>query len=69
MPELAAARPDVAEAGFVALGIELARATGAHFHVCHISSARATHLVQLAQSDGVTVTAETCPALPALRGR
>ncbi len=59
--ELAAARPDVAEAGSVALGIELARATGAHFHVCHISSARATHLVQLAQSDGVTVTAETCP--------
>jgi allantoinase len=59
--ELAAARPDVAEAGSVALAIELARATGAHFHVCHISSARATHLVAAAQKDGVRVSAETCP--------
>jgi len=59
--ELAAARPDVAEAGSVALGIELARATGASFHVCHISSARATHLVRAAQKDGVAVSAETCP--------
>jgi dihydroorotase len=59
--ELAAARPDVAEAGSVALGIELARAAGARFHVCHISSARATQLVRLAQRDGVRVSAETCP--------
>lgn len=59
--DLAMARPDVAEAGSVALGIELSRATGARFHVCHISSARATHLVHLAQQDGVPVSAETCP--------
>lgn len=59
--ELAAARPDVAESSSVAVGIELARATGCHFHVCHISSARATHLVRLAQQDGLPVTAETCP--------
>ena len=59
--ELKVARPDVAEASSVAVGIELARATGCHFHVCHISSARATHLVRLAQQDGLRVTAETCP--------
>ena len=45
--ELKLARPDVAESSSVAVGIELARATGCHFHVCHISSARATHLVRL----------------------
>jgi len=59
--ELAAARPDVAEASSVAVGIELARATGCRFHVAHISSARATHLVRSAQKDGVPVSAETCP--------
>jgi allantoinase len=59
--ELILARPDVAEASSVAVGVELARATGCHFHVCHISSARATHLVRLAQRDGLPVTAETCP--------
>ena len=59
--ELAVARPDVAESSSVAVGIELARATGCHFHVCHISSARATHLVRGAQRDGLPVTAETCP--------
>lgn len=59
--ELALARPVVAEAGSVALGIELSRATGARFHICHMSSARGTHLVRLAQQDGVPVTAETCP--------
>jgi dihydroorotase len=59
--ELAVARPDVAESSSVAVGIELARATGCRFHVCHISSARATHLVRLARRDGLPVTAETCP--------
>ncbi|HZL63525.1 MAG TPA: dihydroorotase family protein [Thermoleophilia bacterium] len=59
--DLRVARPDVAESSSVAVGIELARATGCHFHVCHISSARATHLVRLAQQDGLPVTAETCP--------
>jgi dihydroorotase len=59
--ELKVARPEVAESSSVAVGIELARATGCHFHVCHISSGRATHLVRLAQQDGLPVTAETCP--------
>jgi dihydroorotase len=59
--ELKVARPEVAESSSVAVGIELARATGCRFHVCHISSGRATHLVRLAQQDGLPVTAETCP--------
>jgi dihydroorotase len=59
--ELKVARPEVAESSSVAVGIELARATGCRFHVCHISSGRATHLVRLARQDGLPVTAETCP--------
>lgn len=59
--ELIVARPDVAEACSVAVGIELARATGCRFHVVHISSGRAVHLVRAAIQDGVTVSAETCP--------
>ncbi len=59
--ELNVARPEVAESTSVAVGIELSRATGCRFHVCHISSARATHLVRLARKDGLPVTAETCP--------
>jgi allantoinase len=59
--DLAAARPDVAESSSVAVGIELSRATHCRFHVCHMSSARATHLVRLAQQDGLLITAETCP--------
>lgn len=59
--ELKVARPEVAESSSVAVGIELSRATGCRFHVCHISSGRATHLVRLAQKDGIPVTAETCP--------
>lgn len=59
--ELVVARPDVAEACSVAVGIELARATGCRFHVAHISSQRAVHLVSAAIGDGISVSAETCP--------
>ena len=59
--ELLVARPDVAEACSVAVGIELARATGCRFHVAHISSQRGVHLVRAALQDGITVSAETCP--------
>ncbi|MGH9187225.1 MAG: dihydroorotase [Acidimicrobiales bacterium] len=54
-------RPDVTEASSVAIGIELARATGCRFHVVHLSSAAALRLIRSAQADGVQVTTETCP--------
>lgn len=41
--------------------IALARATGARLHVCHISTAEELALIREAKSDGVKVTAETCP--------
>lgn len=54
-------RPDTAEAATIAVGAELARATGCRFHVVHVSSARGAQLVCEAQRDGVTISAETCP--------
>jgi allantoinase len=59
--EMVEARPDAAEASSVAVAIELARATGARFHVVHISSQRAVELVRRARADGIGVSAETCP--------
>ena len=54
-------RPDTAEAASVALAAEFARATDCRFHVVHMSSARATDIVRLAQREGVSISAETCP--------
>jgi allantoinase len=59
--DLLNARPAVAEAASVALGIELARVTGARFHVVHASSARTVELIEQAQHDGISVTGEACP--------
>ncbi|MCM1355745.1 MAG: amidohydrolase family protein [Staphylococcus sp.] len=41
--------------------IELARRSGAHLHICHISTADELDLIKQAKADGVRVTAETCP--------
>lgn len=54
-------RPDAAEPAAIALGAELARASGCRFHVVHVSSARGVEIVRAAQEDGIAVTAETCP--------
>jgi allantoinase len=59
--DLLASRPAVAEAASVALGIELARVTGARFHVVHASSARTVALIESAQRSGLPVTGEACP--------
>lgn len=56
-----AGRPDTAEAATIAVGIELARATGCRFHVVHTSSARGLELIRSAQREGVAISAETCP--------
>jgi allantoinase len=55
------ARPETAEAATVAVGAELARATGCRFHVVHTSSAQGVRIVRAAQREGVPISAETCP--------
>jgi allantoinase len=56
----AAARPAVAETEAIARVLELARATRAPVHLCHVSVARGFELVARARADGVDATAETC---------
>ena len=41
--------------------IMLAKSTGAHLHLCHVSTAGAVELIRRAKQDGVKVTAEVCP--------
>ncbi len=42
------------------LAIELARETGAHLHITHLSTAEEVDMVAAAKREGVNVTAETC---------
>ncbi len=51
----------VSEDVAVARDIELARITGAHLHVCHLSTSRAVELVRRAKKEGLRVTAEVTP--------
>ena len=54
-------RPREAENVAVAQVIELARRTGCRVHILHVSSAEVLPLLAAARSDGVRITAETCP--------
>lgn len=45
----------------VARDIELARETGAGYHICHISTKETVELVRKAKAEGVDVTCETAP--------
>jgi len=53
--------PVEAEAGVVGRDIELARATKAHIHVAHISTADALERLKRARAAGVNVTCEVTP--------
>ncbi|WCK53055.1 dihydroorotase [Aneurinibacillus sp. Ricciae_BoGa-3] len=53
--------PSEAESIQIARDILLAEATGAHYHVCHISTAESVRLVREAKQRGARVTAEVCP--------
>ncbi|MGH3098805.1 MAG: dihydroorotase [Streptosporangiales bacterium] len=59
--DLLAARPAAAEAVSVAVGAQLAAATGCRFHVVHLASAQGVEAVRQAQRSSAPVTAETCP--------
>jgi dihydroorotase len=41
--------------------IELARATGGHLHVCHVSTKGAVEIIRRAKAEGIRVTAEATP--------
>ncbi|MBM4188319.1 MAG: dihydroorotase [Gemmatimonadetes bacterium] len=53
--------PAAAEEVVVARNIVLARLTGGHLHVCHVSTAGAVELIRRAKDLGVRVTAEATP--------
>ena len=54
-------RPAVAEDIMVARDVLLAADTGAHVHICHVSTAGSVEIIRQAKAAGVHVTAETCP--------
>jgi len=53
--------PWVAEASTIARDLMLAELTGAHLHVCHISTRRSVELIRDAKQRGVNVTCEVTP--------
>jgi dihydroorotase len=53
--------PSVAEEIMVARDILLARHTGGHVHLCHMSTRGSVELIRHAKASGVPVTAEACP--------
>jgi len=53
--------PAEAETVMVARDIELARLTGGHLHVAHVSAARSVELIRSAKAAGIRVTAEVTP--------
>lgn len=53
--------PGEAEEIIVARDIYLARLTGAHLHVQHISTRGTVELIRRAKQEGIHVTAEVCP--------
>jgi allantoinase len=54
-------RPERAETVAITGVIEAMRATGARTHIVHVSSAASLPLIAAARSQGLPVTAETCP--------
>lgn len=56
-----ASRPPRSEVAAVSMLADAARAAGARVHVVHLSSAAALPAVAAARSEGVPITAETCP--------
>jgi allantoinase len=56
-----ATRPSVAETSAIEMMAMLARETGAHVHIVHVSSGDGVAAIAKAQSSGVRLTGETCP--------
>lgn len=54
-------RPAIAEELQIMRDVMLAEETGAHVHICHISTGKGVDIVRQAKARGVRVTCETCP--------
>jgi len=53
--------PSVCESVHIARDILLAEATGAHYHVCHVSTKESVRVIADAKKAGINVTAEVSP--------
>jgi allantoinase len=60
-------RPPSSERRAVEAVVDAARQTGARVHIVHVSSADVVPVLAQARSDGVRITAETCPHYLTLR--
>ena len=54
-------RPAIAEELMVMRDAMLAEETGAHVHICHVSTARSVDIIRKMKKKGVNITCETCP--------
>ena len=54
-------RPAIAEELQIMRDVLLAEETGAHVHICHISTGKGVDIVRQAKARSVRVTCETCP--------
>ncbi len=53
--------PDAAEEIMIARDILLSKLTGAHIHICHISTKGSVDLIRRAKGEGVNITCEVTP--------
>lgn len=53
--------PWTAESAIIARDAQLAELTGAHLHVCHVSTAESLEVVRWAKARGINITAEATP--------
>lgn len=53
--------PSVCESVQIARDVLLAEATGAHYHVCHVSTVESVRVIRDAKAAGIHVTCEVCP--------
>ena len=54
-------RPAIAEELVVMRDAMLAEETGAHVHICHVSTARSVEIIRKMKKKGIHITCETCP--------
>ena len=54
-------RPAIAEEIMVMRDAMLAEETGAHVHICHVSTARSVDIIRRMKKRGAPITCETCP--------
>ena len=54
-------RPAIAEELVVMRDAMLAEETGAHVHICHVSTARSVDIIRKMKKKGIHLTCETCP--------